>query len=70
MYADDTHSLTFASIDVAHLEEDLAKVYERLMAENLTSKKLKTEFMLIESNVCIRQIVSTKSPGPGWSNVG
>ena len=60
MYADDTHSLTFASTDAALLEEDLAKVNEWLMAENLTSKKSKTEFMLMGSNVCIHQIVSTK----------
>lgn len=48
---------------MAHLEEDLTKVYEWLMAENLTSKKSKTEFMLIGFNVSIHQIVSTKSPG-------
>ena len=52
MYADDTH-LTFASNDITHLErglnEDLAKVNEWLIANKLTLKKSKTEFMLIGS---------------------
>ena len=78
MYADDTH-LTFASNNVAHLEralnEDLAKVNEWLIANNLTLNKSKTEFMLIGSwqrlqtfntpslfidNAPIHQVVSTK----------
>ena len=52
MYADDTH-LTFSSNNVTHLEraldEDLAKVNEWLIANNLTLNKSKTEFMLIGS---------------------
>ena len=52
MYADDTH-LTFASNDVAHLEEsmndDLTKITEWLTAIRLTLNKSKTEFMLIGS---------------------
>ena len=52
MYADDRY-LTFASINEAHLEralnEDLAKVNEWLIANNLTLNKSKTEFMLIRS---------------------
>lgn len=50
MYADDTH-LTFASNNVAHLEEymndDLTKITEWLAANKLTLNKSKTEFMLI-----------------------
>ena len=52
MYADDTH-LTFASNNVAHLEEsmsdDLTKITEWLTANRLTLNKSKTEFMLIGS---------------------
>ena len=52
MYADDTH-LTFASSDIVHLGEniknDLTKISEWLMANNLTLNKSKTEFMLIGS---------------------
>ena len=82
MYTDDTH-LTFASNNVAHLErdlnEDLTKVNEWLIANNLTLNKSKTEFMLIGSrqrlqtfntppslfidNAPIHQVVSTKSLG-------
>ena len=81
MYADDTH-LTFASNNVAHLEralnEDLAKVNEWLIANNLTLNKSKTEFMLIGSwqrlptfntpslfidNAPIHQVLSTKFLG-------
>ena len=82
MYADDTH-LTFANNNVAHpelaLNEDLAKVNEWLMVNNLTLNKSKMEFMLIGSrqrlqtfytppslfidNAPIHQVVSTKSLG-------
>ena len=81
MYANDTH-LNFASNNVAHLErtlnEDLAKVNEWLIANNLTLNKSKTEFVLIGSrqrlqtfntpslfidNAPIHQVVSTKSLG-------
>jgi len=52
MYVDDTH-LTFASTDVAHLEENMnddpTKITEWLMANKLTLNKSKTEFMLIGS---------------------
>ena len=52
MYADDRH-LTLASINEAHLEralnEDVAKVNEWLIANNLTLNKSKMEFMLIRS---------------------
>ena len=52
MYANDRH-LTFASIIEAPLEralnEDLAKVNEWLIANNLTLNTSETEFMLIRS---------------------
>jgi hypothetical protein len=52
MYADDTH-LTYASNNIDdidhHLNEDLAKVSEQLVANKLTLNQPKTEFMLIGS---------------------
>ena len=52
IHADDTH-LTFASNNVAYLEEnindDLTKITEWLSANKLTLNKSKTEFMLIGS---------------------
>ena len=52
IYADDTR-LTFASNDVAYLEEnmndDLTKITEWLSANKITLNKSKTEFMLIGS---------------------
>ena len=52
IYADDTH-LTFASNDVAYLEENInddpTKITEWLSTNKITLNKLKTEFMLIGS---------------------
>ena len=52
IYADDTH-LTFASNDVAYLEENMnddpTKITEWLSTNKITLNKLKTEFMLIGS---------------------
>ena len=52
LHADDTY-LTFASNDVAHLEEnmnsDLTRITEWLTANSLTLKRSNTEFMLIGS---------------------
>jgi len=66
MYADDTH-LTFASNDVAHLEEnmndDLTKITEWLTANNVTLNKSKTEFMLIGS----RQRLNTFNRLPSFT---
>ena len=66
MYADDTH-LTFASNDVAHLEEnmndDLDKITEWLTANNLTLNSSKTEFMLIGS----RQRLNTFNRLPSFT---
>ena len=66
MYADDTH-LTFASNDVAHLEEnmndDLDKITEWLAANNLTLNSSKTEFMLIGS----RQRLNTFNRLPSFT---
>ena len=66
MYADDTH-LTFASNDVAHLEEnmndDLNKITEWLTANNLTLNRSKTEFMLIGS----RQRLNTFNRLPSFT---
>ena len=58
MYTDDT-SLTFASVDLKHIDDcfnyDLNRVYTYLSANKLTLKLTKTEFMLIAS----RQKLST-----------
>ena len=66
MYADDTH-LTFASNDVAYLEEnmndDLNKITEWLTANNLTLNSSKTEFMLIGS----RQRLNTFNRLPSFT---
>ena len=66
MYADDTH-LTFASNNVAHLEEymndDLTKITEWLAANKLTLNKSKTEFMLIGS----RQRLNTFNRLPSFT---
>jgi len=66
MYADDTH-LTFASNDVAHLEEnmndDLTEITEWLTANNVTLNKSKTEFMLIGS----RQRLNTFNRLPSFT---
>ena len=66
MYVHDTH-LTFASNDVAHLEEnmndDLTKITEWLTANNVTLNKSKTEFMLIGS----RQRLNTFNRLPSFT---
>ena len=66
MYADDTH-LTFASNDVAHLEEnmndDLTKISEWLTANKLTRNNSETEFMLIGS----RQRLNTLNRLPSFT---
>ena len=58
MYADDT-SLTFASVDLKHIDDclnyDLNRVYTWLSANKLTLNLTKTEFMLVAS----RQKLST-----------
>ena len=54
MYADDT-SLTFASVDLKHIDDclnyDLNRVYKWLSANKLTLKLTKTEFMLVASRL-------------------
>ena len=66
IYADDTH-LTFASNDVAYLEEnindDLTKITEWLSATILTLNKSKTEFMLIG----LRQRLNTFNRLPSFT---
>ena len=66
IHADDTH-LTFASNDVAYLEEnmndDLTKITEWLSANKLTLNKPKTEFMLIGS----RQRLTTFNRIPSFT---
>ena len=69
IYADDTH-LTFASNDVAFLEEnmndDLTKITEWLSANNITLNKSKTKFMLIGS----RQRLNTFNRLPSFTIEG
>ena len=66
MYADDT-SLTFASVDLKHIDDclnyDLNRVYIWLSANKLTLNLTKTEFMLVAS----RQKLSTFSEIPSFS---
>ena len=66
MYADDT-SLTFASVDLKHIDDclnyDLNRVYIWLSANKLTLNLTKTEFMLVAS----RQKLSTFSVIPSFS---
>ena len=66
MYADDT-SLTFASVDLKHIDDclnyDLNRVYKWLSANKLTLNLTKTEFMLVAS----RQKLSTFPEIPSFS---
>ena len=66
MYADDTN-LTFASNNVANLEEnmndDLSKITEWLTANNLPLNRSKTEFMSIGS----RQRLNTFNRLPSFT---
>ena len=66
IYADDTR-LTFASNDVAYVEEnmndDLTKITEWLSANKITLNKSKTEFMLIGS----RQRLNTFNRLPSFT---
>ena len=66
MYADDT-SLTFASVDLKHIDDclnyDLNRVYTWLSANKLTLNLTKTEFMLVAS----RQKLSTFPEIPSFS---
>ena len=66
IYADDTR-LTFASNDVAYVEEnmndDLTKITEWLSANKITLNKSKTEFMLISS----RQRLNTFNRLPSFT---